>query len=105
MAKWSGEIGFVVETGDDYGVVETSCIERTYVGDFNKDYRRLISGVSVNDEVTINNIISVIADPFIANNFHKIRYATYMGIKWKVDSIDVLYPRITLNLGGEYTNG
>lgn len=105
MAKWSGKIGFEIEYEDDYGVVTEYPIEKPYVGDLDRNFRRLQAGISVNDKVSINNEISVIADPFMFNNFHTIRYVTYMGTKWKVDTVEVRYPRLVITLGGVYTNG
>lgn len=105
MAKWSGVIGFAIEEEDDYGVVTVNPVEKPYVGNLLKNYRRLQNGYNVNDKVVINNEISVVADPFMTNNFHTIRYATFNNVRWKVESVDVQYPRLTLILGGEYTNG
>ena len=105
MAKWSGRIGFVVESEDDYGVVTTNDVERYYVGDLLKNYRRFNDGISINERVSIGNTISVISDPYLADNLQNIRYIFYMGVKWKVESVEIQYPRIILTLGGEYSNG
>lgn len=105
MAKWSGKVGFVTEHDDGTGIFTTEPIERPYVGDLFRNNRRLKNGPSVNDAITISNQISIVADPFLKNNFHSIRYATYMGVKWKVESVDVQFPRLNLELGGEYING
>ena len=104
MAKWSGIVGFT-EEANNRGIVKKTYIEKPYTGDFFRNNRRLQNGVSVNDSITINNEISIVADSYLSGNFHKIRYATYQGIKWKVETVDVQHPRLILNLGGEYVNG
>ena len=56
-----------------------------------------------NDDIRINHRISILADPFAMKHFHSIRYVEWMGVKWKVTSVDpTKYPRLTLTLGEQY---
>ena len=64
------------------------------------NFRKLQNSGGVNDNVNIANKISIVSDPFADQNFHSIRYAEYMGTKWKVTDVEVLYPRLLLTLGG-----
>lgn len=105
MAKWYGKLGFISETEDDYGVVKSVSSEKSYFGDMLKNYRKFREGSNVNEKITISNELSIISDPFLYNNLQNLRYVEYIGTKWKIDSIDVQYPRIVLSLGGEYING
>ena len=102
MAKWSGKIGFVVTSEAKPGVWKEVATDRTYYGDLIRNTRKLQSSGNVNDNVTISNEISIVADPFANENFHAIRYAEFMGTKWKVTSVDVQYPRLILSLGEVY---
>lgn len=108
MAKYCGQVGFAETSKDGYssetspGVWKESITERTYYGDFNRNIRRLQSSGNQIDNLAISNEISIVADPYAYENFHAIRYATYMGTKWKVSSITVEYPRLTLSLEGIY---
>lgn len=102
MAKWSGKIGFVVASETKPGVWKEVATDRTYYGDLIRNTRKLQSSGNVNDNVTISNEISIVADPFANENFHAIRYAEFMGTKWKVTSVDVQYPRLILSLGEVY---
>lgn len=104
MAKWFGKIGYesTVEDPEGSGIWVEKITERDYYGDFVRNTRRLQQGDSINDNVTISNQISILSDPYAIQNFHTIRYATYMGTKWKVNSVEVQYPRLILELGGEY---
>ena len=102
MDKYHGYIGFAetVETAPD--VCEEQIIEREAQGDILKVSRRLVGANQLNDNVTVSNKISILADPFAYQNFHQIRYITWMGAKWKVTVVDVSYPRLILEIGGVY---
>ena len=104
MAKWYGLIGFGVteETDPGSGLWEEIFEERNYYGDLLSNYRKLQNSGGVNDDVNIANKISIVADPFANQNFHSIRYAEFMGAKWKVTDVEVQYPRLILSLGGVY---
>lgn len=102
MAKYYGMIGYATFENSVPGVTEENFVERPYYGDVLQNYRRLQDSRNVNDDVTLTMRISIVADPYAYENFHNIRYATYMGVKWKVNTIEVANPRIVLNLGGVY---
>lgn len=102
MAKFYGVVGFVDTVETEPGIWEEKVTERTYSGDLVRNSRRLQSSDSVNESITISNEISIIADPYAEQNFHAIRYAVFMGTKWKIESVDVQYPRLTLTVGGKY---
>lgn len=102
MAKWCGVIGFAEVREKAPGVWVEEIVERTYCGDMIKNIRRLQTTSQLNDDVTISNSISIVADPYANENFHSMRYAEFMGTKWKVSSADVEYPRLILALGGVY---
>ena len=70
--------------------------------DLIKNNRKLESSDSVNDNINISNSISIISDPYANENFHKMRYAKFMGTEWKVTNVEVQYPRLILTLGGVY---
>lgn len=104
MARYRGVIGFATYAPKepDSDVMVESYIERTYTGDFNRISRRLENSGQTNDDVTISNEISIVADPYATENFQQIRYATYMNSKWKVTNVQVQYPRLILTMGGLY---
>ena len=102
MARFSGNVGYVEnkKTGPGkWGAVTT---ERHYYGDVTRAIRKLEDGHSINDNVVINNEISIVADPYAMTHFFAIRYAEWQGVKWKVSNVEVLYPRLILTLGGMY---
>lgn len=102
MAKWYGKIGFAETVETSPGVWVEQITERNYYGDITRNTRRLQSTDQLNDNITISNEISIVADPYANQNFHSIRYVEFMGTRWKIDGAEVLYPRLILTLGGVY---
>lgn len=102
MAKFYGKIGYVNTVETKPGVYEEQIVERYYYGDLIRNTRRLQSADQVNDDINISNEISIVADPYATNNFHTMRYAVFMGTKWKISNVEVSYPRLILTLGGVY---
>lgn len=100
MAKWYGEIGFAKTVETKPGVWVEQITKRNYYGDVTRDSRRLQTADKLNDNVNISNQISIISDPYANENFHSMRYAFYMGTRWKITDIEVQYPRLNLTLGG-----
>ena len=102
MAKYYGVIGYAETTETSPGVWTERITERSYYGDIIKNNRNLQNSEYLNDNINVSNQISIVADPYAIANFHAIRYAEFMGAKWKVPSVDVQTPRLLLTLGGLY---
>lgn len=102
MAKFHGEIGYGTSVESSPGVWEEGIVERTYFGDVLKSARQEKDGESVNDDITINNSISVVADAYANEHIFAIRYVRWMGTLWKVPNVEVQSPRLLLRLGGVY---
>lgn len=103
MAKWHGVIGYGIPTEVKPGVWKDEIVERTYFGNVKKNYGKWSeTSISTNDDFTINNQISIISDPFANQNFTRMRYIVFMGVKWKIIGADIKRPRIIVNLGGVY---
>ncbi|WP_442881414.1 DUF7253 family protein [Anaerorhabdus sp.] len=100
MAKYSGWVGYITQIESSPGVWTDSAIARKMRGDAISQAKTALVGDSVHDDVTINNRISIVADPYAYDNFMNIKYVEYMKINWKVTSIDIQRPRIILTLGG-----
>ena len=102
MAKFYGVIGYVITNEIEPGIYVEEIVESQYYGDVIKNTRRLQEGTKINDDITISNQVSIIADPFANNNFHAMRYVEFMGAKWKITNVEVQYPRLILTVGGLY---
>lgn len=102
MAKFYGVIGYAVSVETAPGIWEEKMKEVEYIGDVIRTSRRFSGSGKVNDDITITNQISIIADPFANNNFHAMKYVIYMGAKWKITDVTVEYPRLILSVGGVF---
>lgn len=103
MPKYFGKVGFAESVETAPGIWKDRIVERSFYGDVVRDLRRLQNHTKLNDDITITNSFSIVADKYAYANFHKIRYLEYMGTKWKVESVDASTPpRLTLDVGAVY---
>lgn len=103
MAKFCGMLGFSEQVETAPGVSLPKTVEHLYYGDVSRNLRRLQSSTeSVNDGFALSNEISVLLDPYALENYYNLQYVTYMGVRWKVTTVEIRYPRLVLNLGGKY---
>lgn len=102
MAKFFGNVGFIQTVESKLGYWEEKVIKRQYYGDITRNNSRYQQDGQVNDNININNIISIVADPYANENFQHMRYVEWIGTKWKITNVEVQYPRLLLSLGGVY---
>lgn len=102
MAKFHDVIGYGISTETKPDVWEDVITEKTYRGDVLRFGRRLVNGQGLNDDVTGNNYISVLADVFAYENEDAIRYIKWRGKLWKLSNVEIQRPRLLLTPGGLY---
>lgn len=104
MAKWSGRIGFVTTSEDPAGsgIYKQVVTIKNASGDVRQVTKRWQTEDKVNDDVTVNNSISIVASPYVMENFYAIRFVSFMNQWWSVNSVTMDYPRMTLEIGGLY---
>lgn len=102
MARFFGPVGYgeTVETAP--GVFEDTITEKSYYGDVIRNTRRLQQGDKVNDDISVQNSISIVADAYAIEHFFAIRYISWQGVLWIVTDVEVQAPRLLLRLGGVY---
>lgn len=100
--KYCGKVGYSETVKTEPGVYQNATTERTYRGDVFKNMRRREAGESVNDNISVNNQISIVADAYAYDHFFAICYIEWMGTLWEVTNIDVQRPRLILTIGGLY---
>lgn len=101
--RFYGKIGFVETVDKGYGVWAEELTERYYYGDVTRDGRNLEPSSILNDNFTINNQFSIVADDYCYEHFQYIRYVEFLGIKWSVSTVDTLNPpRLIINVKGVY---
>lgn len=102
MSKYCGYVGFFINEETAPGVWKEHIVEHPYYGDIIQMSKDNGSSDLVNADVSVNNRISILSDPFAYQHFLSIRYITLFGQKMSVKSVDVEYPRLTLQIGGIY---
>lgn len=101
MAKWYGQIGFAQAVETDLDVWTEQIIEHNYYGDVLYNSKSsYLRNTEINEGFNVSNKISFVADPYARENMYQMKYATFMGTKWKIASVEVEYPRLTISLGG-----
>lgn len=102
MAKFSGAIGYARLLESAPGVWTDSIFEKNYRGDIILDQRRVQPGDNVNDDVTLDNSISIVADAYAYENLGFMKYIVWNNVAWKVKSFAINRPRIVIQIGGIY---
>lgn len=104
MARFFGEVGYgeSVETPPESGVWVDIITEYPYQGDVIRNTRQLEVGEKVNEDITVANSISIVADEFAVEHFINIKYVRWAGVLWTVKTVEVRSPRLILSLGSVY---
>ena len=104
MARFYGQVGYgnSVETPPGSGVWKNDMVEFSYRGDVVRKSRTLDSGEKINNDITIGNSISIVADQYAYEHFAKIKYVRWAGVNWIVTTVEVQSPRLILSLGSVY---
>ena len=100
--KFYGPVGFVESVEKRPGVKTLAPVEHSYSGAVLKRSVRFQNGESVNDAISPQNQISILADPYARNHVGSMKYVKWMGTAWKINDVSVQYPRLILTLGGAY---
>lgn len=103
MAKFYGKVGYGGNVETAPGVwTDVITAEVVYMGDVIRNSRQLYDGTKVNDDLTVTNSISIVADAYANEHFFAIRYVEWAGALWDVTDVEVQIPRLILRLGGVY---
>lgn len=85
------------------GKFEEKFIPREYKGDVLRNIKRNQDGSKINTDITVNNSISIVADPYARDHFFKMKCVEWQGALWEISSVDASQPpRLILELGGLY---
>lgn len=102
MAKFYGKIGYGETVETKPGVFELVITEVSYMGDVFRNTRRLESVDQLNNDLSVNNSISIVADAYANEHFFAMKYIQWQGALWIVSDVSVEPPRLVLKLGGVY---
>lgn len=102
MAKFHGVVGYAQNVQTTRGVWKDVITEKTYFGDVKRNSRQLREGEHLNNDLSVNNSIEIVADAYANNHFFAIRFVEWAGALWTVEDVTVQSPRLLLRLGGVY---
>jgi hypothetical protein len=103
MAKFYGQIGYAESNVEIRpGVWADVVVEYPSYGDVVRNTRGLENGTSVNDDISVGNSISIVADAYAREHIFAMRYISWQGALWKIVEVEVVRPRLLLRLGGVY---
>ena len=100
--RFYGPVGYGITEETSPGVWVTKIVEYFYYGDVIRNSRKLENRDKVNDDISVGNSISIVADAYANEHFFAMKYVKWAGVLWKVVNVDVESPRLILRLGGVY---
>lgn len=102
MGRFFGKIGFLITKETTPGVWTEELTERPYYGDVLRHRFNWNGSEHMNDNITLNNEFSIMADTFAYANLGAMKYIKWNGGCWKIASIEDQYPRLSITIGGVY---
>lgn len=102
MTRFAGKVGFGDTVEINPGSFDDVITEHTYYGDVVRNTLQFRPGESVNNDLSVSNSISIVADAYAREHFFKIRYVVWAGTLWKVTNVEQQSPRLILSLGELY---
>lgn len=114
MTRYFGKVGYgstqetIIESEDEEeppigsGVWTDVITEHEAYGDIVRINRKLEPGETLNDNLSVQNSISIVMDQYASDNFMNIRYIEWDGRRWKVTGVQLEPPRMIFTLGNLY---
>ena len=102
LAKFYGAIGYALLGETSPGVWMDTIVEKKYRGDVVLDQRRWRTEEKVNDDLSLDNSISILADSYAYENIGNMKYIVWNKTPWKIQSFSINRPRIVIQIGGVY---
>lgn len=102
MTRFYGKVGYGVTVETAPGVHEDVITEFSYFGDVVRNSLKFREGQSVNNDLSVSNSISIVADAYANEHFFAMRYVEWAGALWTISDVEVQSPRLLLMLGDIY---
>lgn len=105
QTRYSGVVGFKTDpVQSSPGVLKPHYIERRMkMTELSKDYH-IQNESTINDTLTTSNRVSIVMDQYSFENASNIAYVSYMNRLWKVSTVEIDRPNITLYLGAVFVH-
>lgn len=84
------------------GVYSESIIEKQHYGDVIRNTRRWDNEQKINNDLSLSNQFSILANDFAIASVGSMRYIKWNGVLWKITNVDIQRPRIIITVGGVY---
>lgn len=102
MARFHGRVGYGQQLETSPGVWEDVIVEFVYSGSVIRNSRSFRPGDHLNNDLSVGNSISIVADAYASEHFFAMRYVEWAGTLWTVVDVEVQRPRLLLRLGEVY---
>lgn len=101
MTRFAGVVGYSSTQEQAAGVWKDVITEMHYYGSVVRDSRSLQPNQEqLNDNISVGNSISIVADAYARENITAMRYVMWNGKPWRITNVEVSRPRLVLQLGG-----
>lgn len=100
--KYHGMVGYIHTEETSPGVYEEKLVEIPCYGDVTRNHAKWKQGVGINDDLDISNNFSLVLNAKLTECFMDLRYITWMGTRWKIQTIELAPPRLNILVGGVY---
>lgn len=100
--RFFGVVGYGESTETSEGVWTDVITEVTYRGDVIRDVKRSQEGPGLNDDLLVNNSISIVADEYAIAHKFNMKYVEWEGERWVISAVESKPPRLILSLGRVY---
>lgn len=102
--RFYGKVGYgtTVESPANSGIWVDQITEEVYSGDVVRNAKVSEDGEYLNNDISVQNAISIVADPYANEHFFEIKYVDWAGVLWTVTKVEVKSPRLILSLGKVY---
>lgn len=102
MGKYHDKIGFVIpKTVNGRTVFEP--VEVSAYGEMTQyNFKWNSDQTQLNDQIRLNNVLSIVCKPFLIQNLTYLKYVWYQGTRWSISNVQISHPRLILNIGEAY---
>ncbi len=84
MSKFYGKVGYGESVEEPVGsdIWVDRIVERTYRGDVERNSRKLEDGNKLNDDISVGNTISILADAYAMAHFFNIKLTSKLPVSF-----------------------
>lgn len=100
--KYHGNVGYIKMVETSPGVYEEQIKELSCYGDVTRNHSKWNQGIGINDDLDISNNFSLMLHPILVECFMDLKYIEWMGVRWKIQTVELSPPRLNILVGGVY---